>query len=61
MWYYLSGDQFIVPNPIASMRILLNDIARDKGEGIYFNFVLSKDTMKRPRWHMVIQLEASFM
>jgi len=47
MWYYLSGDQFIVPNPIASMRILLNDIARDKGEGIYFNFVLSKDTMKR--------------
>ena len=47
MWYYLSGDKFIVPNPIASMRILLNDIARDKGAGIYFNFVLSKDTMKR--------------
>ena len=47
MWYYLSSDQFIVPNPIASMRILLNDLARDKGEGIYFNFVLSKDTMKR--------------
>ena len=47
MWYYLSGDKFIVPNPIASMRILLNDIARDKGAGIYFNFVLSKDTMTR--------------
>ena len=45
MWYYLSGDQFIVPNPIASMRILLNDITRD--EKIYFNFILSKDTMKR--------------
>jgi len=45
MWNYLSGNQFIVPNPITSMRILLNDITRD--EKIYFNFILSKDTMKR--------------
>jgi len=45
MWYYLSGGQFIIPNPIASMRILLNDL--DKGKGIYFNFILSKDTIKR--------------
>ena len=46
MWYYLSGDKFIIPNPIASMRILLNDIARGN-EDIYFNFILSKDTIKR--------------
>ena len=43
MWYYLSGDKFIVPNPITSMRILINKDEREP----YFNFLLSKDTMKR--------------
>jgi len=43
MWYYLSGDKFIVPNPITSMRILINNEDKEP----YFNFLLSKDTMKR--------------
>ena len=43
MWYYLSGNNFIVPNPITSMRILLNNEDKEP----YFNFLLSKDTMKR--------------
>ena len=43
MWYYLSGDKFIVPNPITSMRILINKDEREP----YFNFLLSKDTIKR--------------
>ena len=47
MWYYLSGgnqtfsfNKFTIPNPITSLRILLHEQPQ-------FNFVLSKDTMKR--------------
>ena len=43
MWYCLSGNNFIVPNPITSMRILVNKDVQEP----CFNFLLSKDTMKR--------------
>ena len=41
MWIDLSGNQFIVPNPIPSMRILMQDTIP------CFNFILNKDTTKR--------------
>jgi hypothetical protein len=41
MWDDLSGNQFIVPNPIPSMRILIQDTIP------CFNFILNKDTTKR--------------
>ena len=41
MWHYLwVNNKFIVPNSITSLRILLHDQP-------LFNFILSKDTMKR--------------